>query len=1385
MTFRSELVASVFAAHEGSYAATQKLHQLVECREDTLLTVELSQQLGGTYELLISLTQLRHDSNDEAVLAFVSTKGAVATRENYEECVNLLRFYGFSLLIKFVENNWHHVTLELKSRCQRDVERLFSRGAAETTVAAEYNTLVMPKVTQYLATIAIRQWPMEWADVLNVFMDSINSRFALLGTKANSCKQTLAELSMFGGLLSEVSVDISDCMDNKVLHKKRTQILGLLKNCICEVFLLIHRVIILGLLNDQPQMLRMVITIFRNLSISMEGFVFVAFDVDEFLRMHANGPHRSDIIQTMHHICENVVHKPIKNMKKSNDFDISNEALYKNKLGRFLRNLVTIGESMQVDSSLDTACDELHLAQAIKALFDRNGIYILLNVDCEPMKLLSEYLLGRLIMHPSMQVAMCAVTALNVMFRRMYSLGESHLTGEYVAGVFVPNPSARWLDHRRVLLVLFVRCLKIGNAALQQDSADTTSSATMDKFIADAVGTSVLRSHRWSKLLFAYVPIDDEFCVGPLKNFEPRFASLRSAILNCVALLCTMSHDYMNLAIKALADIFTTAQSVVVESPCVIGGSACTLPGISEKQLQWTCKKLVLFDGTCYMFEAALTRLRSATIDSTSSSDNTKTPEWIQPAAANKVLSEAQSKAGGTMVDTWISSALTYLLHMLGLQLPSVHSAQLEIRRLGMLASTSHLLLFNPEPTERILEYVVSLLLVQGPGSDQSNKVCKSALVTLIALCKNCPALVSNYVEPIVQRIRHCLGVAEDESSRDLLLESLVALTSCLQDFETQRRLAHEIVAPHIDEINGLASRLSSVKSEGRPAMLFEILYGNGPSDLTKTVNTGGVHVLGGASTGLFDIDSLDRGRRNLRRAFTMTLSIIRCSVIPNNQGDRNSALMQCYRPRHPLEDLLRELLASICLILGSLCGMWRPAFRGRSAWRKAVLSPGEEEWIALQGFNEAIASEDSLRRLVESVFRIPSNIDSKLVRKCRRHDFLIRQSALKLCGEIFSTAAAHKVDVQVSQERLIAGALVEPLDWVTMFHLAQFLKFTLVPASLSLRPFLPKMITIICERINSEWKALNRVQRNLLESSAGVPTNESAESRILHLYYLRVYACIETGMQLMALVAAALRTQSPSALESELNGGSDEIMMEPVDNLSVFVGCREMLTSLLQCLCSALCWPHCRCVTEALRLLRAYAKIAPSIDKRFVGLAEGLAFEVLVVLHKQIISERTFDPLNFGNDEGQGSTTTAYKRFWSNTRDGSANYIKEFVNTMYSLYECLVRCHPGISRVVVRGEMDVQALFNYGSVINSLKLLTPYLHEQECISFLSKVMAQNSVEARAILQDGIEANILVGFVSCFEDLGLQDQNARANAKLAQLRSSVLETESSKGKFFF
>ncbi|GIX64991.1 uncharacterized protein BcabD6B2_44260 [Babesia caballi] len=1357
---RREVVEAVFAAHEGCFVASQRLQQLVECRDDpadAALALELQRQLSVTYDALAALTQLAHNGSDEAVLAFVSKKGAAATRENYVECVDLLRFYGFTLLVKFAENHWHHLPEELRARCRQDLESLFTRGRSEATVAAEYNALAVPKVAQYAATIAIRDWPAQWPAFIPLCLQSINARFAALGAKANDCKQTLAELCIFGGMLSEVSADVGDCMDNKVLYKKRTQILGLFQNHICEIFLLIHRVIVLGMLNGQPQMLHMVVTIFRNLSGIMDGFVFVEFDVDDFLRANIAAANRSDVIQTLHNICANVVHKQLKNVPTHPDFDLSNETLYKSKVGRFVRNLVAVGDSMPLDCSLDTACDELQLTQAIKVLFERNGVYVLSSVDADALKVLTEYMLGRLVMHPSIQIATCAVTALNALLRRISALGEALLTGEYRAGVFVPNPALSWLDHRRVLLVLFVRCLKMGNAALQQDSADLSSSSTIDEFIADSVGTFLVRTQRWSKLLFAYIPIDDEFCVGQLKNFDPRFAALRSAILNCVAMLSTVSHDYMNLCIKALADIFTSAQRVVMDAPCLHAESICTMQGISEKRLQWTCKKLVLFDGTCFMFEAALSRLRGATIDVTTSIDSTKTPEWMQPQAASGVLRAAQTKAAGNMVDTWISTGLTYLLHMLGLQLPSVHGAQLEVRRLGMLSSTAILMLYNPEPMERILEYVVGLLLVQSPGTGQVTRVQRAALVTLISLCKSCPNLVSAYVEPIVQRIRHCLALAEDETSRDLLLESLVTLTSCLHDFETQRRLTHEIIAPYVEEVNKLAIKVSATKLEERPEMLFEFLYGPGPA--------------GGAGAGAApDEEALDRGRRSLRRVFTMSLSIIRCSVVPHAQADRSKGgFIERSRVRHPLEDLLADLVVSVCTVLSALSGMWRPAFRAQNEWRKAVLSPGEEEWISLQGFNEAVATEESLRRLVESVFAIPAGMDAKLVRKCRRHDFLLRQSALKLCGEIFATAAAHKVELPSQQEGAIAEALVEPLDWVSMSHLAQFLKFALVPAKLSLRRVMPKVVATISERINAEWKALNRVQRNLLADDAAA-SNAGAESRILHLYYLRVYACIETGLQLMALVATAFRARCSQPLESESEAVADEVVMEGSpgsEPVSVVYGCRELLTCVLQCLCSALCWPHCRCVTEALRLLRTYAKTAPSLDSRSLGLAETFASEVLLVLHKQLRSERTFDPLNLGNAEAQGSTTTAYKRFWSNTRDGSTNYIKEFVNTMCAFYECLVRCQPGVSDVVSQGEINVQALLRFSSVVASVKLLTPYLQEHECLRFLAKVIAQNSVESRALLQAGIEANVI-------------DQSARSNAKMSQFNASILETPSAR-----
>lgn len=1366
-----ELVEAVFAAHKGSYGATQQLQRLVEPQNEPPVpgaALELQRQLLFTYDALSALTQLSHMRSDDVVLAFVPKTAGAVTHENYVECVDLLRFYGFTLLVKFVENNWHKLSDDLKSRCKRDVESVFACGRSEPTIAAEYNSLALPKVSQYAATIAIREWSKGWAEFIPLCLQSINAHFASLGAGANESKQAMAELCIFGSILSEISVDVSDCMDNKVLYKKRHQILNLLHTHICEIFLMLHRVIMLGMLKGQPHMLQLVVTIFRNLSAIMDGYIFVEFDVDEFLRGNIGAAKRSDVIQALYNICVNVAHKEL-NVPKRPDFAFTSETLYKGKLDRFVRNLVAVGESVPLDCSLDTACEELQLAQAIKVLLEKNGLYVLSSVSADSLKILSEYILTRLVMHPSLQIATCAVTLLNVLIRRVAALGEAHLAGEYHNGVFVPNPAVQWLDFRHVLLVLFVRCLKIGNAGVQQGVGELGSTATVDAFIAEAVGSPLLKSQHWSKLLFAYIPIDDEFCVGQLKNFEPRFAALRSAILNCVAVLATVSHDYMNLSIKALADIFTRVQRVVMDSPCLYGGSVCTMEGISEKRLHWNCNKLFFFDGTCFMFESALFRLRSVTIDNPSTVDHVKTPEWMQPQSANAVLHTAQSKAGGNMVDTWITSALTYLLHMLSLPLPSVHGAQLEVRRLSMLSSSAVLLLYNKEPMERILEHVVGLLLLQESGNTDVTKVHKAALVTLIAICKYCSRLVSHYVEPIIQRVQHCLSTTENEFARDLLLESMVALTSCMQNFETQRRLSHEIITPYTDEINAVASKLTAVKPEERSQYLFDLLYDSSAGTVANALVMSPLvrNRASGSGGGKY---MPDNGCKCLRRALSMSLSIIKSSVVPCGQEHRTKGgFLDRGRVRHPLEDILPELLTAVCTILSALSGMWKPAFRGHNEWRQVVLSPGEEEWISLQGFNEAIATEDSLRRIVESVFKIPSTMDTKLVRKCRRHDFLLRQSALKLCGEIFTTANTHQIDLFTpSQEAIIAQALVEPLNWVAMSHLSQFLKLAVIPAKLSLRPVLSKMVSIVMERVNMEWKALNRVQRNLLDEGDEVSGRASAESRILHLYYLRVYACIETGIQVLALVATIFKTRSLQTVESEVDYGSDEVVMvsTPIsEQVSVVFGCQEFMTCILQCLCSAICWPHCRLVKEGLRLLRTYAKIAPALDSNSVKLAESFASEVLRVLHNQLRMKRTFDPLNLGNDEAQGSTTTAYKRFWSNTKDGSTNYIKEFVNTMCTFYECLVRCQPGVTSILSQGEINVQVLLTFSSVVDTVKLLTPYLQEHECLTFLKNMITQNSVMSRSMLQTGIEENIL-------------DQKESTNAKIAQFSASILETRS-------
>ncbi|KAK1442285.1 hypothetical protein BgAZ_403150 [Babesia gibsoni] len=1367
----AELVEAVFAAHDGNFDASNQLQELVKAQKDPsgpAATMELQQQLLFRYDLLNSLTKLSYIRSDDEVIAFLSKSGAAAIHQNYIECVDILRFYGFTLLVKFVENNWHRLTEDVKMRCKKDVEDIFACGSGKLTLASEYNILAIPKVSQYLATIAIREWPVGWTEFIPLCLQSINNHFVELGMEASGCKQTMAELCIFGSMLSEISDDITDCMDNKILYKKRSQILQLFQKHICDIFIMLHRVIVLGMHKGQPSMLQLVITIFRNLSGIMDGNIFIEFDIDDFLRANVGSAKSSDVIQTFHNICASVDQKQMKNVQTPSDFKFSTPEVYKAKLDRFVRNLVALGESMALDCSLESTCEELQLSQAIKVLFEKNGVTVLTSVSGEALSLLCDYILARLVMHPSLQIATSAITSLNVMIRRMTSLGDKYLAGDYLGGVFVPNPSAKWLDIQRILLVLFIRCLKIGNVAIQQDVGEHSSSETVDAFVAEAIGAPILKSQRWSKLLFAYVPIDDEFCVGQLKNFDTRFAALRSAILNCVALLAAMSHDYMNLTIKALADIFINAQRMVMDEPCLLNASICTTPGISEKRLQWTCKKLVFFDGTCFMFEAALFRIRGVTIDASHNTDTTKIPEWMNPQTANKALMAAQSRAAGNMVDTWISSALTYLMHMLSLPLPSVHGAQLEVRRLSLLSSSAVLLVYNQEPMERILEYVVGLLLVQASGNWEVTKVHKSALMTLVTICKCCSSLISHYVEPIIQRVQQCASTTENESSRDLLLESMVALTSCTQNFEAQRRLSQDIIAPYTEEIKKVASTLLAAKPEERPKVLFELLYSSShDGDMVH------LPILPQASSlplsnGDGD-DILESTRRTLRRALTMTLSILKCSVVPQGLEHRTKGgFLEGERIKHPLEDKLTGLLSSVCTILSALSGMWRPAFRAENEWRQAVLSPGEEEWISLQGFNEAIATEDSLRRIIESVFKIPSTMDPKVVHKCRRHDFLLRQSALKLCGEIFTIAITHKINLlEQLNEELVKEALIEPLSWAAMSHLAQFLKLALIPAKLIMRNSLCKIISTVMERINCEWKALNRVQRNLLEEQCGVSTS-GADSRILHLYYLRVYACNETGIQLLALVGNIFKTKLMVTVESESEYGAEEVIMDGSqgsEQISVVFGSRELMTCILQCLSSAVCWPHCRCVTDSLRLLRAYAKLSVELDPNSVKLAESFAMEILLMLHNQLRMERTFDPLNLGNDEGQGSTTTAYKRFWSNTKDGSNNYIKEFVNTMCTFYECLIRCQPGLSSVLSEGEINVQALMAFGSMVEAIKMLTPYLQEQECLNFLKSMLTQNSVLCRTILQAGIEENI-------------KDQKESTNAKLVQFNASVLEPRS-------
>ncbi|EKX72872.1 conserved hypothetical protein [Theileria equi strain WA] len=1339
----ADILNAVFAAQDGNLNATQMLHGLVET-EEGCKEHELSQKLSLSYELLHSLVSLSDTTTNELIVQFITNSGVSATKEKYTECVNILRFYGYTLLVKFVENNWHLIPDNFKLRCKMDVERLFSNNQLEPTVVSEYTSLVNQKAAQYVSTIAVREWPSEWREFILLCINSINSLFVKYGAESKNNKQVLNEILIFGGIVSEISVEIKDCMDLTILHKRRIQISNMLKSHICDIFVTIHRIIILGIVSTNDNLMSMIITIFHNISCILDGFIFIEFDVDEFLVNNIGGANHSDIMQTISNICVDIAHKKLKNVVMPQEFDISDEKLYVPKLDRFIQNLVRIGECMSIDCDFDTTLQQLQIAQALKALFDKNILYLLEKVSCESMGKLFDFLMTRLIMHPSMEVSTTAVHACSLILRRVTSAKFKRRE----------DLKLTWLDYKKLLLCLFVKSLKLGNVPLQEKFLETKPFTCLDGIIANITNGTIVNSGSWIDLLFRYYIIDDELCIGQMKNFEARFAALRSSILQTTSLVSVISSGFMSVVIKTISEVFISISSRFSSIESCNGG-ICTIYQSHEKQLHWLCEQYVLYDGILFLFESAIFRLRSATIDATGNAD-AKNPDWMQVSNyASGIPVEILSKDMILPNEFWINNALGFTLQALGMRLPNAHGSLLEIRRLDMISTSSILLLYNAEPIKNVLEFVVSLIL-QDMSSSNVTMTHKCALQTLVSLCKNCCNIMPPYVEPIVSRIRECLLVVTSDSAKDLLLESLVSLISCFRNFETQRRLSLDVISPYLEEIYTVSKFVTDISPEAESLKIFQYLFGN-----------------------VFNEVSSSDKRKSLHRVITMAYSIIKRSFIPVKTLDGSSGKF-----RHPLQDSFPQLLPAVLKILTSLIGMWSPSFFARDEWRKAVLSPGEDEWLSLQGFNEAIATDSNLGTIVESVFHIPKDTDAESVRSCRRYTYIIRQAALRLCGEVLS----HLCSSQGRQvDDMIERTLIEPLKWSTLSHISQIIRFALIPAGLSIRNMIPQLLNLISERINGEWKALNRLRNLVIKSDAA---SEGSESRILHLYYLRVYACIEAGLQLLSLTVSILQPKKNKALtrnidlltgndsiassvfvhldsigsnDSSGNFQSDNLEIEMFDVSSENILNRsDFVHSMLSCLSCAVCWPHCRTIVESLRIMRIYSKLVPKLDQKTIKLAIGFISELLVFLISQLTIQRTFDPMNLGSNSGIASS---YQIFWSNTKSGGNNYIKEFVNTMCSLYEALVKCFPQMTETLTEDGIDVQKLLQFQQVVESIRLLTPFLQEQDCLVFLRSVITQNSTESRTLLKRALEETL---------------QNSGSLAKKLLQLSSSLETKSAK-----
>ncbi|EAN31114.1 hypothetical protein TpMuguga_03g00377 [Theileria parva strain Muguga] len=1382
----SEILSAVFAAQEGNPKASQLLYGLVEKHDaGTYTSEELVNKLTYSSDLLFSLVSLSESLPNEFLITFLQKSTNTVTKEKYSEFINLLRFYGYTLLVKFVENNWQILPNSLKTQCKLHIQSLFSnytvdtlnitngtnmdttmnnsagitgvrninpscdenhisspKNASKTTVLSEYSVLVNQKVSQYICTIAIREWPLEWNDLIPSIIGSLNGLFMCLGSdfKNNpqllneNNTQLLSELSVFWGLIVEISAEIRECLDVTLLHKRRIQISNLLKSYVYDIFITIHRSIVLGMASNQ-QLSKLILSISRNLSSILDGFIFVTFDVDEFLLNNLNTENTSDVVQTVSNLCLDVSHKRIKHLNTVPEFDLTNESLYITKLERFLKNLVIISQklSLQLDYGLNKSptnqspvnqpqinqsqvtVNVLQMCQGFRNLMEKNSNYILENVNPEVLRLVFNYIICRLVMHPSVEVSTCSLNACSLLLRRISSIKLKK--GENI------SQKLTWLDHKKFLLVLFIRGLKLGNTLinplLSQHNLFTRLSI-MDPLIntvtsiPDILGeinnNSVMSMMDWIAKLTEYSVVDEEISVGQMKSFEARFAALRSSILHCCSLLAIINPDYMSEVLSIIGELLSNF-STELEAEC--SGYCCNYRK-NEKILNYICDKYILFDGILFILESTIFRLRSNTIDlhngNVNSGSGNSSVSWLSVDLYKNLtlsLSPYNSMARCDGVDSvdWIVKCNMVIMRLMELNLCKSHKYILDIRRLDSLSTLSILFLYNGQFIGVVIEFVVSKILFEVHSTISNLNKC--ALQCLVVFCKNCKHLLTPFVDVIVSKIHQCLLIVTNDSSKDLLIESLISLLTISSNGADGGSPVNG------SSVNGIVSGImNNYVNEFK--VVYEKVCENG-------VNSENLYKY------LFNDLEDDTNRKHLHRIINVLYSILRKINIgsdtsfSNNGGTgvRNSGEeSHSSSPTNTMNSsVLEELYRMVVDILMSFVNFWKFDFFDKNMVRKAVLSPGKDEWLSLQGYNEALASEDNLELIVETVFPIPNTQNKLTIRAIRRYIYILRQSILKLLGTIIQYHSAntqYKTSLTSAQrDDVLEEYVIGIIEWIPVFYLYQIIKHTLSPCILNLKR-IDVIITKLYQRIDHEFLSLKLFKSHNNSTSS---SNGDVEEKIIQLYYLKVYACIDCSNEILSLILFLIK------LYNNNTNGASTANSSVLGNAGTSIGVNntveeERLRSILLCLASSLLWPYGRIVSESLRILRIYSKVVPQLD---VKLHSKYLYQLILYLNKHILVPREFNPIEISG----GST------------NGGPDSVKEFVNTICCLFESLVKCFPS-SNIIQNEEVNVNELVKSELIFETLKLFTPFFGEQDCVIFVKYILMQKSIDSRSLLRNRI-----------------------------------------------